>query len=203
MAAHNESTAEAIAGPRMARRIIVFLPALAVPLTWVLGFDTVGVLFGSVVGWCLLALATMLTYAGSRWSRSMIQRAVYMRPTPGLYPRLLGLGVSAGVGISRSRDIAHEALAAAGLNEVLDPAEIDQTEKFIERAAGAGISVSAGLRALDIQCVDRCLHSAAMRVRELGERLLLPLGVCTLPAFLTLAVLPAVISIMSSTRLGF
>lgn len=203
MAAHNESTAEAIAGPRMARKIIVFLPALAVPLTWVLGFDTVGVLFGSVVGWCLLALAAMLTYAGSRWSRSMIQRAVYMPPTPGLYPRLLGLGVTAGVGISRSRDIAHEALTAAGFGELLDSAEIDQTEKFVERSAAAGISVSAGLRALDIQCVDRCLHSAAMRVRELGERLLLPLGVCTLPAFLTLAVVPAVISIMSSTRLGF
>jgi tight adherence protein B len=202
MAGHKESTAQAIAGPRMARRIIVFLPALAVPLTWVLGFDTVGVLFGSVVGWFLLALATMLTYAGSSWSRSMIQRAVSMPTTPGLYPRLLGLGVSAGVGISRSRDITHEALTAAGLVELLDPAEISQTEKFVEQSAAAGISVSAGLRALDVQCVDLCLHAAAIRVRELGERLLLPLGVCTLPAFLTLAVVPAVISIISSTRLG-
>jgi len=202
LAGHEETTAESIAGPRMARRIIVFLPALAVPLTWVLGFDTVGVLFGGVVGWCLLALAILLTFAGSRWSRSMIQRAVYMPPTPGLYPRLLGLGVSAGVGITRSREIALEALTATGLSNLLEPSEIDATEKFIDRAGASGISVAAGLRALDMQCVEGCLHSATVRVRELGERLLLPLGACTLPAFLTLAVVPAVISIMSSTRLG-
>ena len=203
MAAHDESTTEAIAGPRMARKIIVFLPALAIPLTWVLGFDTVGVLFGSVVGWFLLALAALLTCAGHRWSRRMILRATEMSPTPGLYPRLLGLGLGAGVGVTRSRDIALEAMSGTGIRELLDAAEIDQTENFLNRAGSFGISVSAGLRALDSQCVDRCLHSAALRVRELGERLLLPLGVCTLPAFLTLAVVPAVISIMSSTRLGF
>ena len=196
------TVAEAVAGPRMARRIIVLLPFLALPLTWLLGFDSVGVLIGSPVGWALLVLATGLTWLGHSWTRRMIARAQSIAPAPGLYPRVVGIALSAGVGITRARAMSWSAINDNELDSFVESSEIDASEDFIRAAQRTGIPVTAGLVALEARFIDQCLHEAAVRVRELGEKLLIPLGVCTLPAFLCLGVVPAVISIISTTHLG-
>jgi tight adherence protein B len=202
LAFHADMVAQSVAGPRLAARIIGVLPGLAVPLTSILGFDVVGVLIGSVTGWILIALAAFLTWAGARWSKKMVARALFTAPSPGLYPRLVAISISVGIGVTSSRNSALRALVDADLLSTIDGEEVRRSDQFLESSSRLGIPVAAGLRALDDQCVDEVLQLSSLKARELGERLLLPLGTCTLPAFLALGVVPAVISVVSSTRLG-
>jgi tight adherence protein B len=86
---------------------------------------------------------------------------------------------------------------------MLEPSEVAQCDEVIIQSLRSGVPLRGLLTALDSRAVDRAFHNSTMRARELGERLLIPLGACTLPAFLCLGVVPAIISVVSDTRLGF
>jgi tight adherence protein B len=194
---------QSLAGPRMARRIIWALPLLAVPLNALMGFDVMTVLLSSPIGWILSAIATALTLAGSRWSTAMIVRAQRIAPAPGLYPRLLSVALESGVGLSRASEIVTRILVETDAIKLLDSAELRECDQAITRSRDSGIPIRGLLLALDARAVERTIHASNVRARELGEKLLIPLALCTLPAFLCLGVVPAIIAVVSGTRLGF
>jgi len=194
---------ESLAGPRMARRIILALPAVAIPLTAALGFDVLGVLLGSPLGWALIGLAVALTWVGAQWSTRLVAAATRMPGAPGLYARLLAVALSAGVGLTRARAVTRHALAESGLLPFLDTEEVRVTDEAIEAGSLAGVPLVRLLQALDRQQVEQVFLAAQIRARQLAEKLLMPLGACTLPAFLLLGVVPAMISVVSSTTLHF
>lgn len=194
---------QALAGPRMARRIIWALPLLAIPLTALLGFDVIAVLSATPLGWVLIALAAALTWAGSHWSNAMVVRAQRAPAAPGLYPRLLSVALASGAGLTRARSLVATVVADCGALEMLEPVEITKCDEVITLSRRSGIPLRGLLVALDARAVDRAFHASTMRARELGEKLLIPLGACTLPAFLCLGVVPAIASVVSDTHLGF
>jgi tight adherence protein B len=194
---------ESLAGPQMARRIILALPAVAIPLTGALGFDVVGVLLDSPLGWALIGLAVALTWVGAQWSTRLVAAATRMPGAPGLYARLLAVALSAGVGLTRARAVTRHALAESGLLLLLDTEEVRVTDEVIEVGYLTGVPVVRLLQALDRQQVEQVFLAAQIRARQLAEKLLMPLGACTLPAFLLLGVVPAMVSVVSSTTLQF
>jgi len=48
---------------------------------------------------------------------------------------------------------------------------------------------------------DRARNSSRESIERLGVKLMIPLGVCVLPAFIAVGVLPLVASVISSTTL--
>jgi pilus assembly protein TadC len=63
------------------------------------------------------------------------------------------------------------------------------------RAAESGSSVGGGLRALAVQLRAAAVARAETAVQRAGVWILAPLGLCFLPAFVCLGVLPLVLGI--------
>ncbi len=203
LAEQSDRVTLSLAAPRMARRIILALPAVAIPLTAAMGFDVVGVLLGSPLGWGLIVVAGALTWVGARWSTRLVEVATRMPQAPGLYARLIAVALSAGVGLTRARVVTRAALCDSGLLFLIEAQETVAAEAAIEASASAGVPLVRVLRALDRLQVDQVALASNVRARQLGEKLLVPLGVCTLPAFLLLGVVPAMVSVVSSTTIHF
>ncbi len=194
---HLRSVGAVLAGPRLARRIILVMPVIAVVLTSALGFDVLTVLLGSAFGWMLVAVATALTWAGSRWSNRLIRAAAKLDVTAGLHPRLLSIALGSGVGATRAREVVAQSLARSRL--AASEPEVSLCDELFRAASRSGIPLRLSLIALDESLMADELSRARGRANELGEKLLLPLGCCALPAFLCVGVVPAVISVASAT----
>ena len=65
----------------------------------------------------------------------------------------------------------------------------------------AGVPAVELLRASSALARHRARVDGRLRAARLSSRLLLPLGVCTLPAFLLLGVAPMLLSVMTSVPL--
>lgn len=77
--------------------------------------------------------------------------------------------------------------------------DVDATLEF---AARAGVAVAGLLRSTAREARRTARAGARRRAAELGTRLLLPLGVCILPAFVALGVAPLLLGMLASTVVG-
>jgi len=183
----------ALAGPLATSRIVLALPVLGLLGGALLGVDTLGVLVTTPPGWfCLIAGGGLLLVARS-WMRRLVARARDADPTPGLGCELVAVAVSGGAPASTALERVAEALADAGLpvDEAAAPA--------IEFAQAAGVPVAALLRAEARDARRDAQAAVRMRIAALGTRLLLPLGLCVLPAFVALGVAPLLLAMIGAT----
>lgn len=104
--------------------------------------------------------------------------------------------VPGGVG-ERLREVATALLLGTepGRAWAAAPVELAPLGRVLIRAAESGSAVGAGLRALSAQARGAAGARAEAAVRRAGVWILAPLGLCFLPAFLCLGVLPLVLGI--------
>lgn len=183
----------ALAGPTATSRVVLALPALGLALGGLLGFDVIGEL-ATVPGLVCLVAGGILIVVGVRWNRRLIHVARDVDATPGLAFELFAVALAGGASIDRARRLVGTACAEAGL----DPSD-DGVDAVLAFAGAAGVPAVVLLRseADGRRRLARAL--AARRAAELETRLLLPLGLCVLPAFVLLGVLPIALAIFSST----
>src|SRR5690606_9883077 len=74
----------ALAAPVATARLVLVLPLLGVLFGLALGFDTIGVLVGTPIGWGCLALGGGLVLAAVAWNRRLVAAAQPDDPLPGL-----------------------------------------------------------------------------------------------------------------------
>jgi tight adherence protein B len=185
--------AVALAGPLATSRVVLALPALGLFGGALLGVDTLGVLATTPPGWFCLVAGGGLLLVARRWMRRLVARAREADPTPGLGCELVAVAVSGGAPASAAVERVAAALAEAGL-----PAD-GTAAPAIDFAQRAGVPVAALLRA-EAREVRRDAQAAVrMRIAALGTRLLLPLGLCVLPAFVALGVAPLLLAMIGST----
>ena len=75
------------------------------------------------------------------------------------------------------------------------PAALEPLRRTLELAAAAGAPAAGLLLGTSIELRRRRRRAAEVAAQKLGVRLVLPLGLCALPAFLAWAVLPVVLSL--------
>ncbi|MBD8702547.1 type II secretion system F family protein [Frigoribacterium faeni] len=195
----------ALSGPRSTGRIVLALPPVGLLFSMGMGFDTAGVLVGTPVGWGCLAVGAGLVALARAWNARLVRGATPEGPVPGLRLELLAVAVSGGAswdsGLALVRS-ALELLPSADADgsgvAVEDDAERDCLE-VLDLSRRAGAPAGELLRAT---ARERRLRSAAdsqSAAARLGSTLMLPLGLCVLPAFLVVAVVPLVVSLVSST----
>ncbi|WP_308210999.1 type II secretion system F family protein [Microbacterium jiangjiandongii] len=181
----------ALAEPVATARLIAWLPLVAVVLGAVLGFDSVGVVFTQPLGAAAVVAGALLMLAAHGWTARLIARAQPPPGVPGLEAELLAVALAGGVSIPRARDL----VAATGL------------EPHPHTAAVLDLSRTAGAPAIELLRADaaharhRSRVEGRLRAAHLSSRLLLPLGVCTLPAFLLLGVAPMLLGVLATTPL--
>ena len=182
----------ALAEPAATAKLMGWLPLVAVLLGVALGFDTFGTLVGSPIGIACLVLGIALIFGAQRWNAALVKRARAGSGIPGLDAELLAIALSGGVSIDRARRLVREATAAP-----TDAA----TDAVLDLSRSAGVPAVELLRASSALARHRARVDGRLRAARLSTRLLVPLGVCTLPAFLLLGVAPMLLSVMTSVPL--
>ena len=186
----------ALSGPRATGRIVLALPPVGLLFSLGLGFDTASVLVGSPVGWACLVTGAALVLAARAWNARLVEAAVPSADVPGLRLELLAVAVSGGGSWQGALDLVDEAWRA---HLGPDAPGDDDGEAVLDLSRRAGAPAGALLRAAAAERRLDATTTARSAAARLGSTLMLPLGVCVLPAFLVVGVVPLVVSLVSST----
>jgi tight adherence protein B len=178
--------AVALASPRATARMVLVLPLLGVLFGVVLGFDTVHTLFGTPIGWGCLVVGGILLGLAGLWNRRLLRAAQPSNLTPGLGFDLVAIAVSGGAAFARARASVDLALDRCGL-ALHDDVGIEQ---ILDLSRRAGVPAAELLRAEAEEARRGARAEAQSKAAALAVRLMLPLGICVLPAFMVLGVLP-------------
>lgn len=185
----------ALAGPRATARTVLALPVVGILFGVGLGFDTLHVLFATPPGLGCLGAGIALMIAAQAWNRALLRRAAPSQSAPGLAVELVAIGMSGG---GSAPDAVARATAACDRFGLAQPSagSVSSVLGLAQRAgAGAGELLLA-----EAEQERRDARSAAQEASaSLSVRLMAPLAVCVLPAFMLVSVAPLVLSILSST----
>ncbi|MEY3561687.1 MAG: hypothetical protein RL068_839 [Actinomycetota bacterium] len=174
---YSSEVSQANAVPLATRKLMLFLPALGVFVGQLAGFGTVQALI-KPVGVVAILLAAVLIWVGVRWSNRMMQPMRQTPSHPGLSLMRLNLALASGQPLHIS-----SAYLDAGV------AELFKLSKRTGAPLIALISNEIQLR------TNRAQQQAMSAAKELSVKLLIPLGVTVMPAFLILTVVPLLIGI--------
>ncbi len=184
-----------LAEPAGTARLMAWLPLVAVGLGSLLGFDTVAVLVGNPDGWACAVAGILCMLGARRWSAKLVRAAAMPEGIPGLRSELTAIALRGGVSVERATAIVDGALADAGLEDAAE----DRADGILVLSREAGVPAVELLRASAVLARHHARTEGRMRAAALASRLLIPLGVCTLPAFLLLGVAPMLLSVLGAT----
>lgn len=184
----------ALAEPAGTARLLLWMPIAGLLLGFALGFDTLGVIFTNPLGAACVVAGLGLVFAARRWTRRLLRKAQPEPGTPGMYAELVSVALSGGASIERAMQLVEQTAPA-------QTTTIESIRAVLELSRAAGVPAVELLRASAAQSRHTARIDGRLRAARLSTRLLLPLGVCTLPAFLLLGVAPLLLSVLSSTPL--
>ena len=216
----------ALAAPRATGRILSWLPLLGLGLGVLMGSDPVGVLTGSVLGVLTGLLGLGLAFAGRRWTAALVHRAEVesaasngaeqtsnMPPVDtALVLELLAAQLRAGLAPLAALGTLAEALNSRPLHTVCQRLQMGSgwgsawsgsaagTFGELRDALAPAYTGGAPSTALLLSLADAHRLSerrAAERAAgKLSVALVVPLGLCSLPAFICLGIVPILISLL-------
>ncbi|MFC2683571.1 MAG: type II secretion system F family protein [Rothia mucilaginosa] len=214
----------ALAAPRATGRILSWLPLLGLGLGVLMGSDPVGVLTGSVLGALTGLLGLGLAFAGRRWTAALVHRAEVesaasngaeqtsnMPPVDtALVLELLAAQLRAGLAPLAALGTLAEALNSRALHTVCQRLQMGSNWGSAWSGSAAGTfgelrdalapayTGGAPSTALLLSLADA--HRLSERraseraAGKLSVALVVPLGLCSLPAFICLGIMPILIS---------
>ncbi|MFW7404066.1 MAG: type II secretion system F family protein, partial [Rothia mucilaginosa] len=216
----------ALAAPRATGRILSWLPLLGLGLGVLMGSDPVGVLTGSILGALTGLLGLGLAFAGRRWTAALVHRAEVesaashgAEQTSNTQPvdtalvlELLAAQLRAGLAPLAALGTLGEALNSRPLHAVCQRLQMGSGWESAWSGSAAGTfgelrdalapayTGGAPSTALLLSLADAHRLSerrAAERAAgKLSVALVVPLGLCSLPAFICLGIVPLLISLL-------
>lgn len=184
----------ALAEPAGTARLLLWMPFAGLLLGFALGFDTVGVIIANPLGTACVVAGLLLVVAARQWTRALLRRARPADGTPGMRAELIAVALAGGASIDR-------ALRLVADSSVTGPGHEERIRAVLDLSRAAGVPAGELLRASAAQDRHASRIQGRLRAARLSTRLLIPLGVCTLPAFLLLGVAPLLLSVLASTPL--
>ncbi len=184
----------ALAEPAGTARLLLWMPFAGLLLGFALGFDTLAILVSNPIATACLVAGLLLVLAARTWTRRLLRRAQPEPGTPGMHAELVAVALSGGASIDRSLRLVDDSPARDRLSDA-------DTGRVLELSRAAGVPAGELLRASSAQERHDARVRGRLRAAKLSSQLLIPLGVCTLPAFLLLGVAPLMLSVLSTTPL--
>uniref|UniRef100_UPI003EE4CC31 type II secretion system F family protein n=1 Tax=Curtobacterium flaccumfaciens TaxID=2035 RepID=UPI003EE4CC31 len=197
-AAGDRAVRVALAGPRASARVVLALPVLGVGLSSTWGAGAVDVLVGSPFGWTCVAVAAGLVELGRRWTSALVRAATPDGHVPGVLLDAWAVALSGGGSWTDAGRTVAEALQQPGRADT-DAIERARLTEVLALARRAGVPAAALLCAAAEDVRDDAAAAGLAAAEGLAVRLVLPLGVCVLPAFVLVGVVPVVAGVLSST----
>lgn len=186
----------AATGARMTLRILVGLPLAGIVLSGVTGLDVAGFYLGSIFGGGVFVTGVGLLWLGWRGMQRIIAAVTAPCLTTGMLADLASVTVRSGVGV---REILTSLPRLATEWDSTD--EMLSIRQLVERSHGAGSPLGPILDAEAVRRRSESRHRVHRDIEALPTRLLIPTGLCLLPAFIVLTVVPTVI-LMARVALG-
>jgi tight adherence protein B len=195
----------ALTGPRATARLVMVLPVVALLFGSLMGFDTLRTLFLTAPGLVCLAAGSALMVAAARWNRSLVRRAQAGGPAPGLELDLTAIGMTGGGSLDGARRTARHSAERFGLRTpgATDTATDAVIDRVLALSARAGVPAAELLRSEAEQLRRDARTGGRQRAETLAVTLMLPLGVCVLPAFMLVGVAPLLLSVLTATLGSF
>ncbi len=172
--------AQALAMPRMTRRLLPWLPGLTLALTLLTGITTIQSLANPLVLFSLL-LGTALLLIGNRISRNMLSEVDDSFSISEL--QHFSIAISAGLTTGQISKLFPNLLKNKAVESLVN----------LTGRTGAGLQqlVNSEIEnTLRLQLSEKITH-----LRELSVRLLIPLGLTTLPAFMLFTIPPTMVGL--------
>ena len=183
----------ALAEPAGTARLLLWMPLAGLLLGFALGFDTVGVITRNPLGLACAVSGLLLVLAARAWTGRLLRKAAPAPGTPGMRAELVAVALAGGASIDRALQL---------VSQTAIPGEGDErVRSVLDLSRAAGVPAAELLRASAAEDRHAARVQGRLRAARLSTRLLLPLGVCTLPAFLLLGVAPLLLSVLASTPL--
>jgi len=173
----------AASGPRASAKLVTRLPLLVLVGAQLLGMRVLNSLNFATIGSMLLG--GLLLFAGGRWSTRILERAKTLPGDPGAaldaFASAMGAGLSQRIAIT-------EVESTFG--------EQPEIARLLATSAETGLAVAklARAEADRLRLVWRV--ASEKRIHEAGVRLMWPLGLAVLPAFVLIAVVPLAASML-------
>lgn len=184
----------ALAEPAGTAKLLLWMPFAGLLLGFALGFDTLGVIVGTPAGAACVVAGLVLVLAARAWTARLLRQARPKPGTPGMRAELVAVALSGGASIPRALSLVADAPSM--------PRDDDERiRSVLELSHAAGVPAGELLRASAGQERHASRVDGRLRAARLSTKLLIPLGVCTLPAFLLLGVAPMLLSVLISTPL--
>lgn len=190
-----------LAGPQAATKLVMALPLLALAGGYLAGYNPLMFLLGTALGWFTVLGAGALMFISQRWSQQMVTKAQRWEWFRGMAAEVMAMSLSAGQSLSQARNWASAVSRDFSADKAGGRAELDRCDQFVQLALTTGVALSGLLRTQAQRERNASREEAQMRVEKLSVHLMIPLGVCVLPAFIAVGVLPLVASVISSTAL--
>lgn len=184
----------ALAEPAGTARLLLWMPLAGLLLGFALGFDTLTIIVTNPIGGGCVIAGLGLVLAARAWTGRMLRRARPAPGTPGIQAELVAVALSGGASIDRALRLVSESSAVVRDGE-------ERTRAVLDLSRAAGVPAGELLRASAAQDRHAARVHGKLAAARLSTRLLIPLGVCTLPAFLLLGVAPLLLSVLASTPL--
>jgi tight adherence protein B len=192
--------AVALAAPVATTRLVMALPVIGLFFGFVLGFNPIGTLVTTPAGWACVVVGGGLMLAASRWNRRLVRSAQPRDLTPGLEYDLVAIAVAGGGALDRARRSVALAMEQYGAGVRQDEAGIDSVLDLSRRA---GVPAAELLRTEATERRRSARAEVRQRAEALSVRLMLPVGVCILPAFMLLGVVPMLLTVIGSTSVSW
>ena len=181
-----EELQTAMATPRASARLMILLPLIGLFATELLGLGSLATLL-SPLGLSVLAFSGLLAWSGQRWARRIM-----VLPQPkvphGLLTMLTIAGLGAGLELAVVRYEAWRQLELGADRELeFEQERIDAVLKISLETGAPAREMLGGLLA---QIEAESLENGRREVQSRAVRLMLPLGLTGLPAFMLVTVAP-------------
>lgn len=200
-AASDRAVRVALAGPRASARVVLALPVFGLLLGSTWGAGAVQALVGTPIGWTCCTVAAGLVLLGRTWTARLVRRATPDGHVPGILLDAWAVAVSGGGSWAAGGRAVQTAFARTTTAVPSGPRrrEEEQLREVLGLAQCAGVPAAALLRAAAEDVRDDAAAAGLEAAERLAVRLVLPLGVCVLPAFVLVGVVPVVVGVLSST----
>jgi tight adherence protein B len=186
----------ALTGPTATARMMMALPVVGILFGGLMGFDSVHTLFFTVPGLLCLVIGGALMLLGHLWNGRLMRTARARNPAPGLELDLMAIAMTGGGSLERARELVRSALADFDLPVQGDGTALDRVLLLSGRA---GVPAAELLRSEADEQRRNARSAGERRAEGLSVTLMMPLGLCVLPAFMLVAVVPLLLAVLSST----
>ena len=189
----------AFAGPQSTSKLVMGLPVVALVLAQLTGMNPFGAIVGSLLGLLSVCLGAGLLVTGHYWTKRLLAKALPQSLDPGAYLDCVLIGLQAGLPLDSARETA-----ARNFRSVFFADVSERDVAALDEAAELSRTTGAALTQIILSSADRVREDLRFqisnRIARLSVKLMIPLGVAVLPAFILLSIVPIALSLLSNSQ---